>query len=209
MNTKNMVHINYRGGPRRQKGMVATLVAVVVLVATLLAAVALMRSVDASNTIAGSLAFRQSVIQAGENAYQQALTLDYLEPTSDTNNKAAGYYATLQLPITTNTNGLPDVLVAQMLAGPVNLGNVATLSLTGMPSGYYGYYVVERLCPTVGPASPVICIVPGATITGGSSSNQTKDNGPPFSSGAYAAFRLTVGVSGPKNTIGYVQTVLR
>ncbi|MEP6906716.1 MAG: hypothetical protein ABI858_01860 [Pseudoxanthomonas sp.] len=209
MKTKNMVHRSFRGSPRRQNGMVATMVAVVVLVATLLAAIALLRSIDTSNTIAGSLAFRQSVIQAGENAYQQALALNYLEPISDNNNVTAGYYATLQLPITTNTNGVPDVLVNQMAAGPVNNGSVATLNLTGMPSGYYGFYVVERLCPTVGPASPVICIVPGATITGGSSSNQTKDNGPPFSSGAYAAFRLTVGVNGPKNTVGYVQTVLR
>ncbi|OOG57269.1 hypothetical protein B0E48_07345 [Rhodanobacter sp. C03] len=186
--------------------MIATLVAVVVLVATLLAAVALMRSVDASNTIAGSLAFRQSVVQAGELAYQEALTMTFSEPTSDSN-QPGGYYATLQLPITSNTNGLPDVLVAQMALPATNLGKTATL--TGLPAGYNGYYVVERLCPTVGPASPVTCIVPGATIQGGSSSNQTKDNGPPFSSGAYAAFRLTVGVVGPKNTMGYVQTVLR
>jgi len=177
-----------------------------VLVATLLASVALMRSIDTSNTIAGSVAFRQAVIQIADIAYQQALGLTFNEPTSDATNATIGYYATLQLPITTNTNGVPDVLVKQ-LANPTVVTGTAPLS--GLPSGYSGFYVVERLCPAVGPASPTTCIVPGATITGGSVSNQTKDNGPPFSSSTYAAFRLTAGVIGPKNTIGYVQTVLR
>jgi type IV pilus assembly protein PilX len=202
--TKGM---GYRGGARRENGMIATLLAIIVLVATLLASVALMRSIDTSNTIAGSLAFRQAVIQIADIAYQQALGLNFFEPTSDNNNAAIGYYATLQLPITTNTNGVPDILVKQ-LASPATPNNTVA-QLTGLPVGYYGYYVVERLCPAVGPASPTACIVPGATISGGSVSNQTKDNGPPFSSSTYAAFRLTAGVVGPKNTIGYVQTVLR
>jgi len=204
MNIKTM-DSGYQGA-RRQKGLIATLLAIIVLVATLLASVALMRSIDTSNTIAGSVAFRQAVIQIADIAYQQALGLTFNEPTSDATNATIGYYATLQLPITTNTNGVPDVLVKQ-LANPTVVTGTAPLS--GLPSGYSGFYVVERLCPAVGPASPTTCIVPGATITGGSVSNQTKDNGPPFSSSTYAAFRLTAGVIGPKNTIGYVQTVLR
>ncbi|WP_158885490.1 hypothetical protein [Rhodanobacter sp. L36] len=200
--------MKYGSGPKAQRGMVATLVAVIVLVATLLAAVALMRSIDTSNTIAGSLAFRQSVIQAGDLAYQQALQLNYLEPVSDGDQPSAGYYASLQIPVTSNTRGIPDVLVTQMLTPGTN--NNTTKPLTGLPSGYTGYWVVERLCPpgTVA-ASVTLCIIPGAVIQGGSSSNQTKDNGPPFSTGAYAAYRLTVGVLGPKNTTGYIQTVLR
>lgn len=206
MNIKTMGR-GYRGSAQREKGMIATLLAIIVLVATLLASVALMRSIDTSNTIAGSVAFRQVVIQAADIAYQQALGLTFSEPTSDANNATIGYYATLQLPITTNTNGVPDILVNQLATPATSNGTVAPL--TGLPTGYYGYYVVERLCPAVGPASPTTCIVPGATISGGSVSNQTKDNGPPFSSSTYAAFRLTAGVVGPKNTIGYVQTVLR
>ena len=193
----------------REHGMVATLLAIIVLVVTLLASIALMRSIDTSNTIAGSLAFRQAVIQIADMAYQQALSLSYLEPTSDANNPSAGYYATLQLPITSNANGVPDILVSQALNPSVVNGNVAQIKNLPSNSGYTGFYIVERLCPTVGAASATTCIVPGATIAGGSVSNQTKDNGPPFSSSTYAAFRLTAAVVGPKNTIGYVQTVLR
>jgi type IV pilus assembly protein PilX len=203
---KKIKGLNHRCGARREQGMIATLLAVIVLVATLLASVALMRSIDASNTIAGSLAFRQAVIQIADIAYQQSLAINFTEPTSDNTQSNIGYYATLQLPITTNNNGVPDVLVYQLMNPGTPNG---TQPLSGLPSGYSGFYVVERLCPTVGPASTTTCIVPGATITGGSVSNQTKDNGPPFSSSTYAAFRLTAGVIGPKNTIGYVQTVLR
>lgn len=206
--TKKAIGMSRTHGRHRQRGAIATLLAIIVLVATLLAAVALLRSVDTSNTIAGSLAFRQSVIQAGENAYQQALTLNFNEPNSDSDHANLGYYATLQVPTSTNSQGLPDVLVTQMATPATN--NNTTAPVTGLPTGYTGYYVVERLCPTgTTAASVTACIVPGAVVQGGSSSNQTKDNGPPFSTGAFAAFRLTVGVVGPKNTAGYIQTVLR
>jgi type IV pilus assembly protein PilX len=71
------------------------------------------------------------------------------------------------------------------------------------------YYVLERLCPAAGPADPTKCSVPGATITGGSSSNQTTDKGAPFNSGSNASFRLSVLVIGQKNILGYTQTILR
>ena len=58
-----------RVSAQREQGMIASLLAIIVLVATLLAAVALMRSLDTSNTIAGSVAFRQGVIQESERAY--------------------------------------------------------------------------------------------------------------------------------------------
>lgn len=200
MNIKSVSH-PYRKGPRREKGVVATLLAVIVLVATLLAAVALMRSIDTSNTIAGSLAFRQSVLQEATRAYVDAKTkINFSEPTSDTDQTATQYYASLQ---PSDSRGIPTVLTSGVSSG----------SLQALPqevtNGNKVFYVVERMCPTAGAADPTTCIVPGATITGGSSSNQTKDNGPPFATGAFASFRLTVMVQGPQNTVGYVQTMLR
>lgn len=189
-------------GRKRQRGLISTLIAIIVLVVTLLAAIALMRSIDTSNTIAGNLAFRQGVLQEAERAYKAATLIDFSEPTSDNNNAPIGYYATLQ-PATIRLNkDIPDVLMNK------TAGSIAQLPSIGT-NGNIVSYVVERLCPTTGPADPKTCIVPGATIQGGSSSNQTKDNGPPFSSGAFAAYRLTVRVDGPQNTVGYVQTVLR
>jgi type IV pilus assembly protein PilX len=194
------MHLTIRNGVglgrrQRQSGIVTILIAIVVLVVSLLAAVALMHSVDTSNAIAGSLAFRQAVMQDASRAYGDAKTkINFSEPSSTSDNPTLGFYA-----------GIPDVLVNE------TANKFAQVAGTG-PTGNTISYVVERLCPNAGPAAQNAsnpCIVPGGAITGGSVSNQTKDNGPPFASGINAAFRLTVRVDGPRNAIAYVQTVLR
>lgn len=190
----------FRGEKARQNGMISTLMAIIVLVVSLLAALALMRSVDTSNTIAGSLTFRQSALQEAEQAYvdaQQKIT--FTQPNSDNDQTGLGYYAEPQ-PATSRPSGdIPDILVNK------TSGSIA--SLTGS-NGSKIYYVVERLCPTSGTATPLTCIVPGASLLGGSLANQNSDN-LTFSNGAYAAFRLTVRVDGQKGTTAYVQTFMR
>lgn len=186
--------------PLRQRGMISTLMALIVLVASLLAAMALMRSVDTSNTIAGSLTFRQSALQEAERAYvdaQQKIT--FAQPTSDDDNASLGYYAEPQPTTARSTGDIPNVLVNK------TSGSVQTVSSS---NGNTISYVVERLCPSSGAATAATCIVPSATLLGGSSSNQSSDN-LTFSNGAYAAFRLTVRVDGPKGTTAYVQTIMR
>ena len=183
----------------RQRGMISTLMAIIVLVVSLLAALALMRSVDTSNTIAGSLTFRQSALQGAEAAYvdaQQKIT--FTQPNSDNDQANLGYYAEPQPATTRSTGDIPDVLVNK------TSGSIATVSSNGNTISY----VVERLCPSSGAATPTRCIVPGASLLGGSLANQNSAN-LPFSNGAYAAFRLTVRVDGPKNTTAYVQTFMR
>jgi len=207
MNMKR-VGMRHRNGRHQQRGMISVLIAVIVLVVTLLAAVALMRSVDTSNTIAGSLTFRQSVIQEAERAYVDARTnINFDEPFSDSNGDGSGlsyYYSTIQS--ATVRPDMPDVLMNETAASIHQLPQL----LDGGTEGNKVFYVVERLCPTgTTAANPATCIVPGASIQGGSVSNQTKDNGPPFASGASAAFRLSVRVDGSKGTVGYVQTIMR
>jgi type IV pilus assembly protein PilX len=196
----------YFVGSRHQTGVIATLLAIIVLVATLLAAVALMRSLDTSNTIAGSLAFRQSVIQEAALAYVNAkTTIKFNEPASDTDN-GAGYYAELQTSSAGN-KGIPDLLVSQV-SSPTCVTGIVCLNTSGT-TGNNVYYMVERLCPAAGAVNANNCSVPTVVIVGGSSSNQTTDAGAPFNAGAGAAFRLSVLVVGPKQTLGYVQSILR
>jgi hypothetical protein len=178
--------------------VVSTLIAVIVLLATLLAAVALMRSVDTSNTIAGSIAFKQAATQEAEVAYKDMLTnapqFSGSPGLGESDLTGIGYYASLQ---SVDSRGVPTVLVTS--------GN------GHLPSGYTGpdqiHYVIERMCPTSGPAltvAPNQCLVPGATVTGGS----TTGNQGGFSAGALAGYRLTVRVDGPKGATTYVQTIL-
>ena len=197
-------HLSAQG----QQGMIATLLAIIVLVATLLAAVALMRSLDTSNTIAGSVAFRQGVIQESERAYTEVKNLmNFTEPTSDADGVITGYHAELLTSTSPASKGLPDILVQQATSTPLISGVRLMSQLANTKNSVY--YVLERLCPAAGPADPTKCSVPGATITGGSSSNQTTDKGAPFNSGSNASFRLSVLVVGQKNIVGYTQTILR
>jgi type IV pilus assembly protein PilX len=60
-------------GPPSERGVVL-LVALIILVALTLAGVALIRSVDTANIIAGNLSFRESAVHAGERSTQTAIT---------------------------------------------------------------------------------------------------------------------------------------
>jgi Tfp pilus assembly protein PilX len=198
--TISLTSLDSRNGRHRQSGMISTLMAIIVLVVSLLAAMALMRSVDTSNTIAGSLTFRQSALQEAERAYVDAQqNITFTQPTSDNDQATLGYYAEPQPATSRSTGDIPNVLVNKTSGfATVSSNNGNTIS-----------YVVERLCPSSGAATPTTCIVPGASLLGGSLSNQNSDN-LTFSNGAYAAFRLTVRVDGPKGeTTAYVQTFMR
>ncbi|HJU39259.1 MAG TPA: hypothetical protein VJ724_06765 [Tahibacter sp.] len=185
------------GPPPRQNGMVAILVAVIVLLATLLASVTLMRSVDTANAIAGNLSFRQGAVHEAERAYAASKSnIPFNGPASYTSNAALGYSATI-LPATTRPD-VPDVLTSA--SGGIVLATLHT--------GNSVRYVVERLCTQAGPADPVKCIVPAPSVSGGSASNQTSDTSFALT-GPLPAYRLTVRVDGPRNTAAYVQTIVR
>lgn len=196
-------------GHNSQRGVIATFLALVVLIVTLLAVLALTRSVDTGNRVAGTMAFRQGLMQQAEIAYSDAkANLTFAPPTTEADNPGLGYYAEITTASTiSNRKDLPALLTAE----PVDTSKVATIPTGKSPlAGTTTYYIVERLCPTTGVATVATCIVPGAAITGGTSSNGTSDPGIPFNTtGSAAAFRLTVRVEGPKNSRAYVQTILR
>lgn len=194
MSTRND-HMKMLTGPRHQRGMISTIIALIVLVVTLMAAVALMRSVDTSNTIAGSLSFRQGVTQESERAYQATLAnaTMFTGSNGEADNTTIGYYAST---LAVDSRGIPTLLTNQ----------TGGLVMTGTQN--IVRYVIERLCPNAGKAlktAPNACLAPSAAITGGS----TTGNQGGFTAGALAAYRLTVRVDGPKNAVGYVQTVIR
>ncbi len=203
-------------GPHFQRGMVATFVAIIVLVATLLAAVALMRSVDTSNLIAGSMAFRQGAMQEAERAYQAAMAagMPMVDPThvmDRTDNYALGYSAVM-LPVS-STSAMPDV--PTVLTGAPAGSNTCTapcIALTPTTATANNVrYVVERMCLATMQglaANSNSCIVPGAVIKGG----HNVDSQSAISNGvALPAYRLTVRVDGPAKTgaVAYVQTFMR
>src|SRR4029434_10585493 len=111
------IHSHRRGrvAIRRQRGIVL-FIALIVMVAMTLAAIALIRSVDTTNTAVGNLAFRQSSILPANYAVETAVASLFVEaynggpkvtdPTKDDTN--VNYYSTFKR--TDNKIGVPKDL---------------------------------------------------------------------------------------------------
>ena len=179
--------------PSRQRGivLVVTLIALMIL---LLTSVALIRSTDANLQIAGNLAFKRDLINQAERAVPQIQTVfttgalsgvGARENTSVANN----YYATVQA---SNDSGIPDVLMAIDDSNANNIYDAA--------SGVTIRYVIDRMCLAQGAITAQTCNLAG---------NDT----PPACDAPcqqlptyYPVYRLTLRVTGPKNTEAYLQT---
>lgn len=171
---------------RQQQGMVL-LFALIALVVLMLAAIALVRSTDTANVIAGNVAFKQGTIQEGDSGVEaafKALTAPTIaDKTQD--DLPHYYYATY------------DPAVA---APEARLD--AASDTVGAASGNKVRYVIERMCLNVGAADPKTCLQPSASDNGSKASGQTvfaTDN---------VYYRVTVRVSGPRNTLSTVQVIL-
>lgn len=184
-------------GPGRQRGMIAMIIAITVLVSTLLAVIGLMRSVDTSNLIAGALTFKQGAVQEAERAYSVAKANIPYGTAANTDSSGVGYYASVQSADTTRTD-----LPASMVGSSPSIG----VTLPAGTTGNTVRYVIERLCRVNGAASKDSCVVPTAYIAGGTNDEAGSVITP---STAQSAYRLTVRVDGPKNAQAFVQTVLR
>lgn len=191
-----------RGSRRRQSGVVL-MVALIVLVAMTLAGLALMRSVDTANIIAGNLAFQQAATHSGDSGIEAAIS--WIENNSALlNNDSAnnGYVA----------NGL-TAAPAKAAGQTWDAYWLATWSLRATAAsnpdgaGNTVQRVIDRLCtqalaPTAGgncSASPVLSAATATTQEGG-------EPQPDAPSQVY--YRITARVAGPKNTVSFVQAVI-
>lgn len=186
-------------GPRGQRGMIAMIIAIIVLVSTLLAVIGLMRSVDTSNLIAGTMSFKQGVLQEAERAYSAAKSSIPYGSAIESDSLPI-YYASVQTADTARS----DIPAGMVTAAAPSIGT----TLPADPAtGNTVYYVVERLCRsgTTG-TTKASCVVPGAYVTGGTNDESASTITP---STAQPAYRLTVRVDGPRNARTYVQTIIR
>ena len=197
----------------RERGA-ALLIALVVLVALTMAGIAMMRSVDTATLVAGNIGFRQSTINAADQGIQVAY--GYIFPrmatlaTQSTDDAANGYTGITPL------GEAPDWYLTAGNAGWTNAvscngGTPATACNTfgtgGTAADLAGNritYVIHRLCDNTG----TVCgQTPGNPSTGGGGINMSDPNFfvPPPSQ----HFRVTVRVNGPRNSVAYVQTLVR
>ena len=185
-----------------QQGVVLV-VALVVLVSMTLAGLALWRSVDASNVIAGNLAFKQSSITSSDRGIQSAVVwLNHNRLSLTENNLTQGYLA--------NT----------LVVDPDWFSNDAwsnAVSLEADAAGNRVQYLIHRLCRTTGPYNGT----DGTGQANNCSSSQSRAPATNVNSGSESGnesvnrvmtpniyYRITVRVLGPRNTISIIQSTV-
>lgn len=183
--------------PHRQSGVVLV-ISLIVLVAMTLAGIALVRSTDTGNVISGNMAFRMSALHAVDTGVESAFTGITAStgfaanPTTEATT-TAGKYSPVVLADTTPLDGLPDV------------------TWSGVPgttiSGNTVRWVVERLCSQNVSSNADIearcAVVPGAPTMSFKAGELTPSNNP-----VSVAYRVTIRVEGPRNTVVYSQSVI-
>ncbi|MFC7513904.1 hypothetical protein ACFQUU_02690 [Herbaspirillum sp. GCM10030257] len=198
----------------KQSGVVL-IVALIVLVVMTLASIAMVRSVDTSTIIAGNLAFRQSATASGDAGVEAALTwLTTNAASLEQDNAANGYYATSQncLDITGNGNVPPPSKCPPPIAVLDWNDAHAVKTLPKDAADNTMSYVIHRMCDSAGQLDGSTCATEQTAQTG--SSQGAARQMTTYQPGAWESvanrgyYRITVRVSGPRNTHSYVQTIV-
>jgi len=192
---------------RGQRGVIL-FVALIVLVAMSLTGIALMRSVDTNVLVAGNLAFRQGATAAADWGVEAAraylkTTLDGNKAAMDNDNPAAAYYSSWQAGLDLiGTTGSPfDWQALGTLVGTDSAGNEVR-------------YVLHRMCAASGPSSGALAdCVKSSAGSGGGAAGSTKGTVSYGTLGLATPpsvyYRVTVRVRGPRNTLSFVQAMLK
>lgn len=180
---------------RSQRGVVL-FIALIVLVAMTLAGIALVRSVDTANVIAGNLAFKQGMAPEADTTVEAAIAKLTGPPPAvpaipdpTVHNTAQNYWATKQ---PDDPRGVPQQLVDAGAGWPFEATNAATKNTIR--------YMIDRLCRNAGVPTDADCSLASEDEAGGSQQdNKTGSEKVPI-------YRITVRVDGPHNTRTYTQT---
>jgi type IV pilus assembly protein PilX len=199
-------HLNLMVPMQSQRGVVL-FIALIALVAITLASIALIRSVDTANVIAGNFAFKESTIHATDVGTETAAVAMPTLVASDGSIASANKYYPVRQSV--NSSGIP---------ASVDWTAVQKTPIPG--TGNSVQYVIERMC------EPVVNLSTGALINanGPNQSNNTNVSNfcvtterctPPSSRNASPIcevgdiyYRVTTRVSGPRGTISVVQSVV-
>lgn len=160
-------------------------IVLVLLAVMLLGGLAAARMTEVATLASGNSARRDAALQASEigvnTAYAAIKTL-----ASEEASVSPWYYAVAQAQ---GTDGLPSV----------NFDNAAQIVV----GAYTVHYIVERLCTGALPVTDALrqCVVKQVDVLGSSAGGQRLE--PPLA----PQYRITVRVSGPKNTRVWVQTL--
>jgi Tfp pilus assembly protein PilX len=191
------------GAPRAQSGIVL-IVALIVLVAMTIGGIAMIRSVDLTNLIAGNLAFKQAATHSGDTGVEAAFA--FLEANRagtflHTDVADQGYSANGNDPA--RSPGAAQTWEAYWAALPA--GRIRTLPADA--SGNRVSYIIDRLCATAGsPTGGANCSASTVASVASGSGEEAGEKAITSSSAIY--YRITVRIAGPRNTVSFVQSIV-
>ena len=197
-----------RPAARRERGTIL-FIALIVLVAMSLAGIALMRSVDTNVLIAGNLVFRQGATAGADWGIEDARS--WLQANGAVLNDdlpTSFYWANWQQNFDLIGND-PNV----------NDYNWDSTDASNQPrdlgfdqAGNRVQYVIHRLCLGAGAPGATQCVT--SSLFAGGPDDPGKSHGtPPIGGGnvpgkTSVLYRVTVKVTGPRNSVSYVQAVM-
>ena len=206
-------HLHLHTPKQQQRGIVLVF-ALITLVILLIGAVAISRSINASQFTVGNIGFKRDLTNQGERALQ--IALDAVRGTGalaavttrNTNLPSANYSATL---LATNAQGIPNALLSDTTFAAVG---VATNDITVTDMSVTIRYVIDRMATTTGSCNSSSCTMANQTVFGGGSSewinSQTNsgaaNNANPSAVPEQPIYRITLRVRGPRNTLSFFQS---
>ena len=186
----------------RQRGVVL-IVALIALVLLMIGGVALVRSMDTSQLLAGNLSFKRDLVNRGEAGIGQAIGLLNTgalatEAVRQASSGASNYSAQV---LASTAAGIPLVLV--------NDAAFAAAGMTGadlsVGDGVVARVVIDRQCTATGAFDAALCLaMPSPSDQGGSAQLATKKPGGDLR----PVYRISVRVSGPRGTQTFLQTTV-
>lgn len=198
----------------KQKGVVLV-IALIALLAISLAGIALMRTVDTSNVVSGNIAFDEAAIQlsdiGAEQAYNEILGNLSSNPNGcqlvlancPVNSAGQSYFYPNVAAIDTSTK-LPAP------TGGLNWSDSLAVSMPGDSTASYSVrYIVERMCGTaitgVAGDDTASFLIPATFAKCRATPIYDSNTGAPTGGTGKMFYRVTVQVSGPRNTRGLAQ----
>lgn len=184
----------------RQAG-VAMILALIMLVALTLSALALVRSVDTSNIIAGNLAFQQGATQYADIGTERAINWLQLNKgaTLFADGIAGSGYSAIKRPDPTPGQTWDDYWTTVLTVVTPGVASVAQDPDTSNQV----FYSIQRICSA--PGDPSVagqdCAVPPAAIVPCHTTPCLKRSSQQY-------YRITSRVVGPRNSVSYIQTIV-
>jgi hypothetical protein len=186
-------------------------VALLALLILLIGAAAIVRSMNASMSSTGNLAFKRDLTNQAERAAAAAMTMlqsgALATDTARQSHLPAGNYSATILP--TNAQGIPTALLATDAAFGAAWNAANDIAVAGQAITLR--WVLDRLCANAGTADETHCTMSDAGTSNSDSASQRNSAQNASSTGAGALqrqviYRLSIRATGPRNTQSFLQT---